>query len=87
MSTDNENMLQNINTFSANLTPDQLNQFLTIIDSLNDLLVMANQDTEHAYQLYLDSVLENKNESAKNSKLMPRASYSNSENNVIHFKH
>ncbi|NQY34272.1 MAG: hypothetical protein HRT37_04735 [Alteromonadaceae bacterium] len=87
MSTDNENMVESITTFSANLTPDQLEQFLTIIDSLNDLLVMANQDTEHAYQLYLNSVRQFKDEPAKGSKLVPKTTFSNSNNNVVQFKH
>ena len=87
MPANNENVMENINSLSTTLTPAQLNQFLTIIDSLNDLLVMANQDTEHAYQLYINSVKEFKNDPDITNELISEAVYSDSVSNVVHFKH
>lgn len=83
----NETMINNINNFSHTLSPIQLDQFLTIVDKLNQLLVMANQDTEKAYQLYLSSLDVFTIEHCENTRFNPTINYANYNNNQAPLKH
>ena len=87
MSTITKNMINSITDFSNNLTPAQLEHFLNIIDSLNDLLVMANQDTDKAYQLYLNSLADIANEHNQKMSVPTTLSQVTITNNVIQLKH
>ncbi len=51
-----ETIVKNIQQLSLSLSTSQLEQFVTVIESLTDLLHVANKDTEKAYQMYLNSV-------------------------------
>jgi len=81
------NMINNIQDFSNQLTNDQLEQFLDIVDSLNDLLVMANQDTDKAYQLYLESLNTLANKQQDKIQMADNLPIEATANNVYQIKH
>jgi hypothetical protein len=87
MSIINQAMLVNIQKFSETLSEGQLNNFLDIVDSLGELLVLANQDTEKAYQMYLNSIETKVSEHVSNSNPMVNVNVQSLANNVVQFKH
>ncbi len=83
----NEKLMNNIQAFSQTLTLDQLEDFLDIIDVLNAKLIISNQDTEKAYDLYLKSLdvtCGEKMDAITSKRNIPTHSI---QNNVIPFKH
>jgi len=87
MSIINQAMLANIQEFSETLSELQLNKFLDIVDSLGELLVLANQDTEKAYQMYLNSIETKVNEQLGNANPMVNVNVQSLESNIVQFKH
>ncbi|MFT5758976.1 MAG: molecular chaperone GrpE (heat shock protein) [Alteromonadaceae bacterium] len=91
MSNTNQVMLANIQEFSETLSEPQLNKFLDIVDSLGELLVLANQDTEKSYQMYLNSLEVNVsgqvNGQTSNNNPLVNANTQNLASNVVQFKH
>jgi len=87
MPTINSNMINSIQDFSNQLTNDQLEQFLDIVDSLNDLLVMANQDTDKAYQLYLESLNTLANRQQDETQMADNLPVEVTASNVYQIKH
>jgi len=87
MSATNQAMLVNIQELSETLSESQLNKFLDIVDSLGELLVLANQDTEKAYQMYLNSLNVNVNEYVNDANHLVNANAQSVTNNVVQFKH
>jgi len=87
MSATNQTMLANIQEFSETLSEPQLNKFLDIVDSLGELLVSANQDTEKAYQMYLNSLNVNVNEYVNDANHLVNDNAQKVIGNVVQFKH
>jgi len=87
MPTINSNMINSIQDFSNQLTNDQLEQFLDIVDSLNNLLVMANQDTDKAYQLYLESLNTLANRQQDETQMAENLPVEVTASNVYQIKH
>ena len=56
MLADNEATMKNIQELSLTLSTPQLEQFVSVIESLAALLQVANKDTEKAYRMYLNSI-------------------------------
>lgn len=56
MLVDNEVTMNNIQKLSLTLSTPQLEQFVSVIESLAALLQVANKDTEKAYRMYLNSI-------------------------------
>ncbi|GAA6170431.1 hypothetical protein NBRC116592_01010 [Colwellia sp. KU-HH00111] len=56
MQVDNEATMNKIQQLSLTLSTAQLEQFVSVIESLAALLQVANQDTEKAYRMYLNSI-------------------------------
>lgn len=48
--------MKNIQQLSLTLSTPQLEQFVSVIESLAELLQVANKDTEKAYRMYLNSI-------------------------------
>lgn len=55
-----EIIMDNIQQLSSSLSTEQLSQFVVVIESLAEMLQVANKDTEKAYQMYLKSVENSK---------------------------
>lgn len=56
MQVDNEATMNKIQQLSLTLSTAQLEQFVSVIESLAALLQVANEDTEKAYRMYLNSI-------------------------------
>jgi len=56
MLVDNDATMKNIQELSLTLSTPQLEQFVSVIESLAALLQVANKDTEKAYRMYLNSI-------------------------------
>lgn len=56
MLVDNDATMKNIQQLSLTLSTPQLEQFVSVIESLATLLQVANKDTEKAYRMYLNSI-------------------------------
>ncbi len=56
MQVDNEATMKKIQQLSLTLSTAQLEQFVSVIESLAALLQVANEDTEKAYRMYLNSI-------------------------------
>ena len=56
MLADNEATMKNIQELSLTLSTPQLEQFVSVIESLAALMQVANKDTEKAYRMYLNSI-------------------------------
>lgn len=83
----NQVMLANIQEFSETLSELQLNKFLDIVDCLGDLLVLANEDTEKAYQMYLNSLEVQVNGHSNDANPLVNLNSKNGAGNVVQFKH
>jgi len=79
-----EATLKNIQQLSLSLSTSQLDQFVTVIESLAQLLEVANADTQKAYQMYLNSIESPKEGLQMKSHIMPMH-YGTT--NVVPFKH
>jgi hypothetical protein len=66
-----ETIMKNIQQLSLSLSTPQLEKFVTVIESLAELLQVANEDTEKAYKMYLNSIQSSQEESHIKSQLMP----------------
>lgn len=71
MLVENEATMKNIQQLSLSLSTEQLDQFVTVIESLADLLQMANKDTEKAYRMYLNSIQSTKEDAHINAQIIP----------------
>ena len=87
MPTTNQVMLTNIQKFSETLSEPQLNKFLDIVDCLGELLVLANEDTEKAYQMYLNSLEVQVNGHSNVANPLVNLNTKNGAGNVVQFKH
>jgi len=87
MPTTNQAMLANIQEFSETLSEPQLNKFLDIVDCLGELLVLANEDTEKAYQMYLNSIEVQVNGRSSDENPLVNPVSLQVTNNVVQFKH
>jgi len=87
MPTTNQAMLVNIQEFSETLSEPQLNKFLDIVDSLGELLILANEDTEKAYQMYLNSLEVQINGHPNDANPLVNLNTENVVGNVVQFKH
>ena len=56
MQVDNEATMNKIQQLSLTLSTAQLEQFVSVIESLAALLQVANEDTNKAYRMYLNSI-------------------------------
>lgn len=79
-----ETIMETIQQLSLSLSTPQLKQFVTVIESLSELLQVANEDTEKAYQMYLNSIQTSQEEEYIKSHLMP-VNYGTT--NVVPIKH
>lgn len=79
-----EIIMKNIQQLSLSLSTPQLRQFVRIIESLADLLQVANKDTEKAYQMYLNSIQSSQSNSEIKAHLMP---VQHGTRNVVPLKH
>ncbi len=61
MQVDNEATMKKIQQLSLTLSTAQLEQFVSVIESLAALLQVANEDTEKAYRMYLNSIQSTEN--------------------------
>jgi len=66
-----EAIMKNIQQLSVSLSMQQLEQFVTVIESLAELLQVANKDTEKAYSMYLNSIESTHEETYINTHDMP----------------
>jgi len=66
-----ESIMKTIQQLSTSLSTPQLEQFVTVIESLAELLQVANKDTEKAYQMYLNSIQSPQEEIHIKSHVMP----------------
>ena len=91
MSANNETLIENISIFSSTLSKQQLDSFIDIVDKFNELMVMANEDTEKAYQLYLKSLqanISNNNDVTTRQHLAAMANTERHKNdNIVPLKH
>ena len=79
-----ETITKNIQQLSLSLSTPQLEQFVTVIESLADLLQVANKDTEKAYQMYLNSIQSSQEGFHVKSHLIP---IQHGTTNVVPLKH
>lgn len=79
-----ETIMETIQQLSLSLSTSQLKQFVTVIESLSELLQVANEDTEKAYQMYLNAIQTSQEEEYIKSHLMP-VKYGTT--NVVPIKH
>lgn len=80
----NEDIMKTIQQLSLSMSTPQLEQFVTVIESLADLLQVANKDTEKAYQMYLNSVQSAPSDTQIKAHLMPMQ---HGTSNVVPLKH
>lgn len=66
-----EVIMNNIQKLSLSLTTPQLDQFVTVIESLTELLQVANEDTEKAYRMYLNSTKSSKEDEHISAQILP----------------
>lgn len=66
-----EILTQNIQQLSLSLSPQQLEQFVTVIESLAELLQVANDDTKKAYRMYLNSIQSTSDDDHINTRIIP----------------
>lgn len=71
MPTKDEILTQNIQQLSFSLSTQQLGQFVTIIESLAELLQVANDDTNKAYRMYLNSIQSTSDDAQINAQILP----------------
>ena len=67
----NEATMKNIQQLSLSLTTSQLVQFVTVIESLAELLQVANKDTEKAYRMYLNSIQSSQENAHIKAQILP----------------
>ena len=67
----NEATMKNIQQLSLSLSTSQLTQFVTVIESLAELLQVANKDTEKAYGMYLNSIQSSQKYTHLNAQILP----------------
>jgi hypothetical protein len=79
-----EAVMRTIEQLSLSLSTPQLEQFVSVIESLADLLQVANADTKKAYNMYLNSIESTENEAYVHSHLMP---VQRGKTNVVPLKH
>jgi len=66
-----EAIMKNIQELSLSLSEQQLEKFVTVIESLADLLQTSNKDTEKAYKMYLNSIQSSQEDDYINSQIVP----------------
>jgi len=71
MPVNNEVTMKNIQQLSLSLSTQQLEQFVTVIESLAELLQVANNDTEKAYRMYLNSIQSCQEDEHINAQIIP----------------
>ncbi len=79
-----EAIMKNIQSLSLSLSTKQLAEFVTVIESLADLLQTANKDTEKAYRMYLNSIQSSQEEAHINAQTV---SVYYDTTNVVPLKH
>ncbi len=79
-----EAIMKSIQNLSLSLSTAQLDQFVTVIESLADLLQTANKDTEKAYRMYLNSIQSSQEQTYINAQT---ASVYYDTTNVVPLKH
>lgn len=76
--------MKNIQQLSLSLSTPQLVQFVGVIESLAELLQVANNDTEKAYQMYLNAIQSAQEEDYINACITP---FYHGASNVTPIKH
>jgi hypothetical protein len=71
MLAENDATMKNIQQLSLSLSTQQLEQFVTVIESLAELLQVANKDTEKAYRMYLNSIQSSQEGAHINAQIIP----------------
>jgi len=66
-----EAIMKNIQQLSLSLSEQQLEKFVTVIESLAELLQTSNKDTEKAYKMYLNSIQSSQEDAHINSQIIP----------------
>ncbi len=84
MSAKDETTMKNIQQLSLSLSEQQLEKFVTIIESLAELLQTSNKDTEKAYKMYLNSIQSCQEDAYMKTKIIP---FYHSSTNVTLIKH
>lgn len=84
MPVNDEIIMKNIQQLSLSLSTPQLEKFVTVIESLVELLQVANEDTEKAYRMYLNSIQSAQENTYINAQILP---ISYAATNVIPIKH
>ena len=64
-------IMKNIQQLSVTLSTQQLEQFVEVIESLAELLQVANKDTEKAYKMYFNAIQSSEDEASIKAHLMP----------------
>ena len=67
----NEATIKTIQQLSLSLSTQQLEQFVTVIESLAELLQVANKDTEKAYRMYLNSIQSSQEDAYIKAQIIP----------------
>jgi len=67
----NEATIKTIQQLSLSLSTQQLEQFVTVIESLAELLQVANKDTEKAYRMYLNSIQSSQEDAYIKTQIIP----------------
>jgi len=67
----NEATMKNIQELSLSLSTQQLDKFVSVIESLAELLQVANKDTEKAYRMYLNSIQSSQEDAHINAQIIP----------------
>ena len=76
--------MRNIQQLSLSLSTQQLEQFVSVIESLAELLQVANKDTEKAYRMYLNSIQSSQEDEHINGQIIP---IYHGTTNVVPLKH
>ena len=84
MSAKDETTMKNVQQLSLSLSEQQLEKFVTIIESLAELLQTSNKDTEKAYKMYLNSIQSSQEDAYMKTKIIP---FYHSSTNATLIKH
>jgi len=66
-----EATMKKIQQLSLSLSTTQLEQFVTVIESLAELLQVANEDTKKAYRMYLNAIQSREDEAYIKAQTIP----------------
>ncbi len=66
-----EATIKRIQQLSLSLSTEQLEQFVIVIESLAELLQVANKDTEKAYRMSLNAIQSSQEEEHINAQILP----------------